>query len=447
MDRELRTAAVCTLGCKINTFESLAIKERLLSAGLELVRFGDKADLYIINTCTVTSRTDAESRQMIRRAMRANPDGVVAVTGCYAQMNADDLKSMTGVSYIFDNTAKHDIVNHILNDDAGMNDTPVVVTDDILKRRDFVNFAPKTMAGRNRAFLKIQDGCDSFCSYCLVPLARGGSRSLPVKEVLRSVNSFVEAGFKEIVLTGVHIGRYGHDFTEEASLTGLMKEIEKSTDIPRLRVSSIESNEITDQFVEFATASKIMCNHLHIPLQSGDDKILTRMNRNYTTGDFSAVMKRVKSGIKDVIIGADVITGFPGESNERFTNTFKFIEDSDIDYLHVFPYSKRGGTKAYDMPDHIDGSVKKFRAHNLRGLGEKKRLKAYKRLTGKSVKALFERRVKKDGALRGITRNYLNVMTSDFTKDMLNEEIEFIVDKVEIRNGKPVIVLQRPLRE
>jgi threonylcarbamoyladenosine tRNA methylthiotransferase MtaB len=442
MDRKIKNAAVLTLGCKTNAFESIAIKEQLENKGVEVVPFSKAADLYIINTCSVTSKTDVESRRMIRRAKRTNPGGIIAVTGCYAQLKADELKNMQGVDYIFGNTTKRNLVEHILASDDKHENTAKVITGDILKEEEFHNLAPQRFKGRNRAFLKIQDGCDSFCSYCIVPYARGTNRSLGVKEVLGSINRFVKVGFKEVVLSGIHIGTYGSDLTPKTDLVGLMKKIEKSTKLKRLRLSSIEPNEITDVFIELARSSKILCSHLHVPLQSGDDEILKKMNRQYTAEEFSVKLNELKNKIPDITIGADVIAGFPGETDEHFENTYSFIENSRIDYLHVFPYSKREGTPAYDMPGHVDEPAKKERARLLRELGERKRLAMYKNSIGKDLRILFEKSPKeKDGFLHGITTNYLNAVIKDFAEDMFNNESELRVYDVRIVDGKPVIYL------
>ncbi len=434
MDRKIKTATVITLGCKINTFESLALKEQLAGAGVTLLPDSAGADLCIINTCTVTAKTDAESRRVIRRVKRANPKCVIAVTGCYAQLKPDEISELEGVDYVFDNTAKGGLVEHILN----LNDGRRVVASDISKEKSFLNLSPKEL-DRNRAFLKIQDGCDAFCSYCIVPYARGRSRSLSAKEVIRSVNGFVSAGFKEIVLSGIHIGKYGHDLSHRTDLTSLLKEIERSTDLPRLRISSLEPNEITDEFIDFAQRSKIMCNHLHIPLQSGDAAILKAMKRPYTPREFGAVINRLKNAVSQFTIGADVIVGFPGETEEDFENSYRFIEESRIDYLHVFPFSRREGTPAYSMTGQVDGNVRKKRSRLLRELGERKKAEAYQGALGRKVRVLFEKEPKKDGTLHGLSRGYLNAVTAGFGEDMYNQEREITVREVRSSGGAPVI--------
>jgi threonylcarbamoyladenosine tRNA methylthiotransferase MtaB len=441
MDRAIKKAAVVTLGCKVNRYESLAIKEQLEDFDIAIAANDDPADLYIINTCTVTGRTDSESKKVIRRLKRLSPDSLIAVTGCYAQLNPYELRNLPEVDYVFDNTFKGLIVKSIITDDTLRGGTRVF-TRDIFDEPGFLNLPVTKQTERNRAFLKIQDGCESFCSYCIVPYARGKNRSLKLNDAISAVNRFVDLGFKEVVLSGIHIGTYGLDFPERVSLIDLIREIERSTDLQRLRVSSIEPNEISDEFINLFRSSKILCNHLHIPLQSGDDDILKLMNRKYTTSYFVNLIDKLKELVEDIIIGADVIVGFPGETDERFKNTYDLIGRSKIDYLHVFPYSKRKGTKAYDMPGHLTEEVKKERARVLRALSEEKRLRAYDNSVGKSVRVLFEKGPGKGGDhLHGLTRNYLNAVIYDFNSNMFNNEFEFEIHKIELPKGKPLISL------
>lgn len=441
MDRKIKKAAVITLGCKINSYESEAIKEQLADAMIDVVPFADTADLFIINTCSVTSSTDAESRQVIRRIRRANPECVIAVTGCYAQLKPEEIKSVEGVDFVFGNVQKGNIVRLILSAIAGKGGDSGIVTTDIMRETSFHDLTLKNPPDRDRAFLKIQDGCDSFCAYCIVPYARGTSRSMERESVIAAINRLVEAGIKEIVLSGVHIGKYGRDLHPTTNLNGLIRRIESETGLLRLRISSLEPNEIDDEFIKIASKSKILCNHLHIPLQSGDDEILKNMNRPYTTSYFDALVRRLKSAIEDITIGADVIVGFPGESDEHFDNTFSFIDSSMIDYLHVFPYSKRDGTPATGMKGHVREPVKKERARILRELGGRSRAIAYENMIGKSVRVLFERKPNNNGKLFGITTNYMNACTKTYDESMFNAEFKYLVREVMLYKDKPLIVL------
>ncbi|MFC1855576.1 tRNA (N(6)-L-threonylcarbamoyladenosine(37)-C(2))-methylthiotransferase MtaB [Thermodesulfobacteriota bacterium] len=442
MDREIKRAAVYTLGCKVNAFESMAMKEQLERFNIEVVPPSDRADLYIINSCTVTSKTDAESRRIIKRLKRLNSDSLIAVTGCYAQLKGDELKELDDVDYVIPNTEKKGIVEHILSTVKSGDSSKNYLASDILSEKKFLNLEINDLKDRDRAFLKIQDGCDSYCSYCIVPYARGHVRSMEFDDVIRSINRFVELGFKEVVLSGIHVGKYGADLTKSSDLLNLIKGIENSTDLKRLRISSIEPNEITDDFIEHARSSKILCNHYHIPLQSGDDEVLTMMNRKYSTNDFSLLLKKLKDTIEDVIIGADVIVGFPGETDNSFDNTVTYIKESQIDYLHVFRYSKREGTKAHDMPGHVDEQTKKKRAALLREISADKKLAAYNRFISKRVKVLFERKPNKEsGFLKGLTTNYLTTIIKDFSEDMFNSEAEPAVSTVERIKNQPFLLL------
>ncbi len=402
-----RTAAVATLGCKTNQFESAAMEERLKEAGFTLVPFEAGADLVVVNTCTVTSATDAQSRNLIRRARRFNPACRVVVTGCYAQVDPDALRAIPGVAVVLGNAEKMDFLNYLNHDP----EEPLVSVSDIAAVRDAVPLTLTSFAERSRAFLQIQNGCDAFCSYCIIPYARGRSRSVPPDEVVSQVRTLVEGGYPEVVLTGIHIGGYGNDLTPASSLLQLVQRIESETKLLRLRLGSIEPTEISEDLIQFVAESAILCPHFHIPLQSGDDAVLQRMNRHYDRRFFRDLVQRIHARMSDAAIGLDLITGFPGETDAEFSNTLSLIAALPISHLHVFPFSRRPGTPAATMPDQVPGDVVKHRAAVLRELGEKKHREFARRFIGQTLEVVVvgETAV---GHYRGVTRNYLTVNIS-----------------------------------
>lgn len=338
--------AIQTLGCRTNQAESLEIEAVLRSSGNNIVDISENPDLCVINTCTVTARADQQSRQLIRKALRNNSK--VIVTGCYAELNADQIKEIGAAIDIVKNCDKCHIINKITNNSSA-------------------DISMSGLYARKRPIVKVQDGCNFSCSYCSIPMARGRSRSMPLATILEKIQVLAEAGFKEIVLTGIHLGTYGLDMMPKKSLSFLLQNILTYTTIPRIRLSSIEINEVTDDIVDIMMDPRI-CKHLHIPLQSGDDRILEKMNRHYTAGYYADRLQTIASMFPGIAIGTDVITGFPGESKESFLNTCGFMERLPLSYAHVFPYSSRPGTKAALMPGHIPEPVKKERVRVLKDI-------------------------------------------------------------------------------
>ncbi|MBI5286997.1 MAG: tRNA (N(6)-L-threonylcarbamoyladenosine(37)-C(2))-methylthiotransferase MtaB [Deltaproteobacteria bacterium] len=425
--------AISTLGCKSNQYDSSAIEETLVEAGLNIVPFPGPAEACIINTCTVTGRTDQESRQLIRKARKVNPEAVVIVTGCYAQVAPQEVSQVDGVDYVLGNPEKGMVLEYIL---AGRRK-------DLLVKVGDLDNAPLTLrargsSGRTRAYLKIQDGCNNYCSYCIIPYARGRSRSLPLRDVLEECDRLVERGYREIVLTGIHLGAYGLDMG--VNLINLLKGIEWRGYPCRFRLSSLDPDEVTDELIEIIAQSKIICNHLHLPLQSGDDYIIKGMNRFYTTSFFRSTVERFYNLIPGVSIGVDVIVGFPGEGERKFMNTYNLLKDLPIAYLHIFPFSRRKGTPAYSFKGQVNGRVIKERCETLMGLDKEKRRVFYEGHIGKRVSVLIEGllnqgsgirdRGSKDSLLRGRSRNYIPVYIEG-EEGLKGREIDVIVKRLE----------------
>jgi len=398
-----RTASIATLGCKTNRFESASMEERLAAAGFRIIPFEEGADLVIVNTCTVTAATDSQSRNLVRRARRLNPDCRVVVTGCYAQVDPESLRSIPGVSAVLGNSEKKDFLDYI----GRVGEAPFVAVSDI-SAQTTADVAPlSTFSGRSRAFVQIQNGCNAFCSYCIIPYARGPSRSVPPDAVLEQVKTLA-ATYPEIVLTGIHIGGYGLDLDPATTLCDLIQRIVNETPVKRLRLGSIEPTEISDALIDLVATSKIVCPHFHIPLQSGCDTVLARMNRHYTTNDFRDLVERIRAKIPDAAIGLDVIVGFPAETDAEFEETRAFIASIPATHLHVFPFSRRPGTPAADMEGQLTGDVIRERAAILRGIGETKTADFCERFVGRSLDVVVEGE-KKGGLWHGLTPHYLTV--------------------------------------
>ncbi len=417
------TVALTTLGCKTNQYESAAMEERLLAAGYEVVPFEDGAELVIVNTCTVTAATDSQSRNLIRRARRLNPAARIVVTGCYAQVAPDKLVSIPGVALVIGNAEKKEFLD-LLHDVA---DTPQIRVSDIRQAREAVPLSLSRFAERSRAFVQIQNGCDAFCSYCIIPHARGRSRSLEPDRTLEQVRQLVAGGYPEIVLTGIHIGGYGADLSPSTSLRELVARIEEETAVRRLRLGSIEPTEIPTTLVDQVARSQVVCPHFHIPLQSGDDAVLQRMNRLYDTAFFRQLVQGIRGRIADAAIGLDVIVGFPGETEEEFANTCRFIDELPATHLHVFPFSRRPGTPAATMPDQVPGDVAKERAARLRTLGGAKTRAFAEGVVGGELEVVVEGG--SEGGLRkGLSRNYLTVLFSG-AADLAGQTVRVQVER------------------
>ncbi len=418
-EQSTKTFCLTTLGCKANQYDSSAMEEILAALpGYRAVTFPGPADVCIINTCTVTANSDTQSRGLIRRARRFNPNAVVIVTGCYAEVSSAELSALHEADYVLGNPAKGEIASYVQRGRrAG---APLVAEGADAEQGRGVPWSlrARTASGRTRINLKIQDGCDMSCSYCLIPRARGHSRSLPLVDLEAEIGEIVERGFKEIILTGIHLGAWGRDLTPPRDITALMEFIESKKYPCRFRVSSIDPDEVTEDFVELISGGRSICNHLHLPLQSGDDRILKLMRRRHDSGLFSRVVTTLVERVQGIAIGSDVIVGFPGEGQREFENTYALLKDLPIAYLHVFPFSPRSGTAASALPGRVDGLEIKKRCALLRALGEEKKKDFCERFIGTSAEVLVEgTRDRETGLAYGKTGNYINVLIEPEAKD------------------------------
>ena len=406
--------AVYTLGCKVNQFESASIMESLIGKGLKAAPFHEQADIYIINTCAVTAKAAYQSRQAIRRAIHANSAARVIVTGCYVQADIQRLIDTMPCSVcLVGNDQKH-LIPELAFADLGCLE---IYAGDIARVQEIAPFAIKAPFERTRAFVRIQDGCNAFCSYCIVPYTRGRPRSLPPGLVSDQVLTLARAGVKEVVLTGIHIGLYGGDLPDNTSLLKLMQGLCEAFSGIRFRLSSIEPTEVGHEMILWASATPNFCRHWHIPLQSASAKVLHAMNRRYNPGLFAKTVESIKTTLPDAAIGTDVLAGFPVEDEGEFLKTLAFLEDLPISYIHAFPYSKRPGTLASAMKDAIPGDEKARRVKLLTTLGHKKRLVFWTSQLGRTLDCLLERREKEDGLWRGLTGNYVPVAVKDLGGD------------------------------
>ncbi len=424
---------IITLGCKVNQCESAFLEQELEKSGWEKVEKGRPANLVIINTCIVTQKASHQSRQEIRRAIRENPNAYVIVTGCYPQVYPEEIISIKGINLIIGNKGKEKIPELINR--LSYSDTKLLV-ETFSKLEPFICMRSDRFFNRSRAFLKIQDGCESFCSYCIVPYARGPYRSMKIKDVLYSIEQLSEKGYKEIVLTGIHLGKYGIDTGE--SLEELLNEIGKQGYPVRIRLSSIEPNEVSDLLIELVAEQEFLCKHFHIPLQSGDNRILSRMNRKYTREQFSEIVRKIKEKIPLAGIGTDIMVGFPGEDEQAFKNTLSLVKGLPLSYIHVFPYSDRPKTTASHFKDKLSSEIIKKRAKLLREAGKKKR-EEFIELCNKKVFEVVVESKHQNGFFKGITDNYIKVIfpCSDEKKE------QYL--RVQIEGVKKGLVLGRPV--
>jgi threonylcarbamoyladenosine tRNA methylthiotransferase MtaB len=367
----------------------------------------------------------------VRRAIRAHPNAKIVVTGCYAQTAPQEIKAIDGVNYIVGHGEKHTIGRMIRTVGDKAPGHAISICGDIRNKRPFASMPMANTVLRTRPFLKIQDGCDTFCTYCIVPLARGRSRSLPLENVLDNIGKLAKAGYREVVLTGIHLGAYGHDLSPATNLSTVMERIQELRPIDRVRLSSIEPFELTEKILAQALKSDIFCRHFHIPLQSGDAGILKKMGRPYSPQLFGDLINKIHRFMPDAAIGVDVLIGFPGESESAFKNTYKLIEKLPISYLHVFPFSARPGTKAADLPDKVDAGIIKDRCERMRILGNEKRMKFYQAFVGQVLSILIEtEREASTNFLKGISSNYLPVLI-DAGDKFKNKIVEVQIQKLE----------------
>ncbi|MGE7023478.1 tRNA (N(6)-L-threonylcarbamoyladenosine(37)-C(2))-methylthiotransferase MtaB [Solibacillus cecembensis] len=407
----VRTVSLYTLGCKVNHYETEAIWQLFKEQGYDRVEFNHQSDVYIINTCTVTNTGDKKSRQVIRRAIRQNPDAVICVTGCYAQTSPAEIMAIPGVDIVVGTQDREKLLGYI--EQYCEERQPINAVRNIMKNRVYEELDVPAFTDRTRASLKIQEGCNNFCTFCIIPWARGLMRSRDPEEVIRQAQQLVDAGYLEIVLTGIHTGGYGQDF-KDYNLAQLLRDLESQVKgLKRLRISSIEASQLTDEVIEVLQNSEIVVNHLHIPIQSGSDTVLKRMRRKYTMEFFAERLEKLKVALPDLAITSDVIVGFPGETEEEFMETYNFIRDHKFAELHVFPYSQRTGTPAARMEDQVDEEVKNERVHRLITLNDQLAKEYAARFEDEVLEVIPEERFK-DGANEnlyvGYTTNYLKII-------------------------------------
>ncbi|PLS15182.1 tRNA (N(6)-L-threonylcarbamoyladenosine(37)-C(2))-methylthiotransferase MtaB [Bacillus sp. M6-12] len=407
----MATVAFHTLGCKVNHYETEAIWQLFKADGYERADFESTADVYVINTCTVTNTGDKKSRQVIRRAVRKNPDAVIAVTGCYAQTSPAEIMAIPGVDIVVGTQDRTKMLGYI--EQFKQERQPINGVGNIMKTRVYEELDVPAFTDRTRASLKIQEGCNNFCTFCIIPWARGLMRSRDPQEVIRQAQQLVEAGYKEIVLTGIHTGGYGEDM-KDYNLAMLLRELdEKVAGLKRIRISSIEASQITDEVIQVLNDSDKIVRHLHIPLQSGSNTVLKRMRRKYTMEFFAERLQKLKQALPGLAVTSDVIVGFPGETEEEFMETYNFIKEHQFSELHVFPYSKRTGTPAARMEDQIDEEVKNDRVHRLISLSDQLAKEYASRFENEILEVIPEERFNGDEESNlyvGYTDNYLKVV-------------------------------------
>ncbi|ADY73659.1 MiaB-like tRNA modifying enzyme [Desulfurobacterium thermolithotrophum DSM 11699] len=409
----MKRVAFYTLGCKMNFHETAYMEEQFKKRGYKIVDFSEEADIYIVNTCTVTSVADSKSRKALRKAKSRNPKALVVATGCYSEVYPEKVEKLEEVDFITGNVEKFQIVDIVEKRIEGK--LPRLYLRGIWKENQFYPLTIRHYEGKTRAFLKIQQGCELFCSYCIIPKARGKMLSEKPEKVLEQVKELINSGYKEIVLTGTHLGGYGLDLEESLSLAKLIEKIVKIPGLYRLRISSVEPIEFSDELIEVVTSSPKIAPHLHIPLQSGSDRILNLMKRRYTKRDYKTIVERILSKNPDICIGTDVMVGFPGETEEDFEETKKFIKEFPFGYIHVFPYSPRKGTVAYKMKDSVSSLEKKERAAILREIGKEKSLNYRKKFLDKELESLVLSNLE-DGDSVVLSGNYIRMIVKDKLK-------------------------------
>ncbi|BDG36838.1 tRNA (N(6)-L-threonylcarbamoyladenosine(37)-C(2))-methylthiotransferase MtaB [Saccharococcus caldoxylosilyticus] len=423
------TVAFHTLGCKVNHYETEAIWQLFKKAGYERKDFESRADVYVINTCTVTNTGDKKSRQVIRRAIRRNPDAVVCVTGCYAQTSPAEVMAIPGVDIVIGTQDRGKILEYV--EQFQRERQPINAVHNIMKTRVFEEMDVPEFSDRTRASLKIQEGCNNFCTFCIIPWARGLMRSRDPKEIIRQAQQLVNAGYKEIVLTGIHTGGYGTDM-KDYNFAALLRDLdEQVVGLKRLRISSIEASQITDEVIEVLRRSDKIVRHLHIPLQSGSNTVLKRMRRKYTTEFFAERLARLREVFPELAITSDVIVGFPGETEEEFMETYNFVREQRFSELHVFPYSKRTGTPAARMPNQVDEDVKHDRVRRLIALSDQLAKEYASQFEGQVLEVIPEERDKENpesGLYIGYTDNYLKVKFPA-TEEMVGEIVKVKITK------------------
>lgn len=410
-------------GCKVNQYETNAMKQKFIDNGYKIVNFEETADIYIVNTCTVTNMADRKSRQILRRPKQINPNSLLVIVGCYVQVGKKELEKIEEIDLILGNNEKNNIVEYVEKYKEKQS-----IVSDINNQKEYKDFGETTYTEKVRAFIKIQDGCNNFCSYCIIPFARGRVRSRKIENVVSEITDIAKKGIKEVVITGIHIASYGIDFDEKIGLIDLLEKINKIDGIERIRLGSLEPKLITEQFIEKLIKLEKICDQFHMSLQSGCDETLKRMNRRYTTQDFEKGVKILRNAYPNSLLTADIIVGFPGETEEEFNTTYDFLKKIGFYKIHTFKYSKRKGTIAEKMPNQISNKLQEERSKKIIELSNEMQNKYNNSYIGKKVKVLFEE--KQEEEYKGHTSNYMLIRVR--TEEDLENEIRI----VQIENDK-----------
>lgn len=427
-----KTVGFHTLGCKVNQSETEAMTALFLNSGYQLGEFEEFCDVYVINTCTVTHAGDRKSRQMIRRAKHINPNAIVVVTGCYAQTSPDDIAKIEDVDIILGTNKRHEIVDVVEHFD-GTRKKLVNLKDSLI---DFEEISMERVIRKARAYLKVQEGCEQFCTYCIIPYARGPLRSRSMENTLQEAKRLEEAGFREIILTGIHLGAYGkpseaereNGAEQQATLADLCEMLLKETSFERIRLSSIEPTEVDDHLLKLFAENRRMCRHLHLPLQSGDDTILEQMHRPYNTDQYRAELERIRAAVPGIAISTDLMVGFPGETEEFFENSLSFCDEMAFSSMHIFKYSPREGTPAASYSNQVTNEVKEMRSKQMQAIAEKNMLAYMEQYVGTQVDVLIEEE-SEDGRWLGHTDNYLHVSVDGSCEK--NSLVNVQIDKID----------------
>ncbi len=408
----MKKVSFYTLGCKVNQYETNAMAQKFKEAGYEIVDMNDDiSDICIVNTCTVTNMSDRKSRHSLRRVKEKNPFAIIAAVGCYAQVAKNDLEKMSEIDIVLGNEEKANIVQYVEKFMENHNENKLIEIEDIASKKEFEDMGQITYTEKTRAFIKVQDGCNQFCSYCIIPYARGRVRSRNAESIIKEITQIAQNGIKEVVITGIHVASYGRDFGNENGLIELLEKINNIEGIKRIRLGSLEPKIITEEFMQRLSKLEKMCHHFHLSLQSGCDETLKRMNRKYTTAEVKEIIERLRRYYDDVMLTTDIIVGFPGETEEEFETTYQFLKEVKLYKMHVFQYSPRKGTRAAVMPNQIDGNIKEARSKKLIELSNENQKMYNKQLVGKEVEILFEDKEIENGItyFRGHTQNYILV--------------------------------------
>ena len=418
--------AFSTLGCRVNTYESEAMAEKFVREGYEIVDFSEKADVYVINTCSVTNMGDKKSRQIIGKARRLNEEAIIAAVGCYSQIAPDEVSAIEGVDVVLGTRNKGNIVYYV--NKARDEQKQQIQVAEVLKNKEFEDLSIADYQDKTRAFLKIQDGCNRFCAYCLIPYTRGAVCSKDFNKVMQEIKDLASHGFKEIILSGIHTASYGVDLEEKVSVVDILEAIENIDGIERVRIGSIDPTFFTEDVVKRIVCLKKLCPQFHLSLQSGCDATLKRMNRRYSSKKYEEIVNLLRDKIKDVSITTDVIVGFPGETDEEFNETYEFLKRIKLTKTHIFKYSQRTGTKAYSMENQVDGTAKDKRSKILIELNKVNEENFIKSYIGKTLDVLFEEKYsKEENYYVGYTKNYIRVIAKadcDISSKILNVKIE-----------------------